>query len=362
MAKDEPVLIEYIYNVLREIENTDPQKWFSAVEIRNLLSSNEKKAYMPSEKMIKHRIYSKPLSFFPDEVLVKAIASALEDLKKIGEITKLYKIDVEKYDEKVPGLKQTTKYHYKSNISREVMRLMYEACAGIEGFPFQNRKDLYNIIKILYGKDYADKTKDTSYLPEDDNNPIKMMPVLSKLYKIMDQIQSKSKEEKEIYIAISIKYCNQKMIVLPLKVIVYQGCCYLLCKEKRKKNLSLLNVDMITDVWENKTRLFASDYQKLLNEAEKYIKRKKSLTAEVTKEVDILFDKEHINEVLDWFGNKIKIIPEKDGRYSARVRVTKEEFVRLIYTDWLEMTGPDEVVSQIKKMIIKAAKKYGKKA
>ena len=38
---------------------------------------------MPSEKMIKHRIYSKPLSFFPDEVLVKAIASALEDLKKI---------------------------------------------------------------------------------------------------------------------------------------------------------------------------------------------------------------------------------------------------------------------------------------
>ena len=342
MTADKTALIESVYNLLRRIEETDSQRWLSAAEIKNLLLSdkktdkkNKKKGYIPLDKTLKNRIYSDPITFFPEESLPKIIAEALKDLKKIGEITKLYKIDIKEYDEYVPGSIKTTKYHYQSNISREVMRLMCESCAGIECFPSENRKTLYDIISIIHGKDYGDKVKNISDFPEDGNHQSKMLSVLTALHKIIDQNHSKCQMGKNIYLSASVKYCSynkdkqlenpQKMVVIPLKVIVHKGECYLVCKEQKMKHFSFLRVDRITYVYPDKARVSASVYSKMLKDSAS----KTPFMDEGTKEIEILFDKKYLNNVLDWFGKEIKITTEKDGRYSAKVNVINEKIIRL---------------------------------
>ena len=159
--------------------------------------------------------------------------------------------------------------------------------------------------------------------------------VLTALHKIIDQNHSQCQMGKDIYLSASIKYCSynkdnqlenpQKMVVLPLKVIVHKGECYLVCKEQKMKHFSFLRVDRITYVYPDKARVSAIAYSKMLKNSAS----KTPFMDEGTKEVEILFDKKYLNNVLDWFGKEIKITTEKDGRYSTKVNVINEKIIRL---------------------------------
>ena len=274
---------------------------------------------------------------------IKTIETYIEHLKVLGNETNLFTIQ-ESFSENDMNC---TKVHYKfqSVVEPHVEKLMYEAFSNIKGI---------------------------------SNKNIEMTSVLKTLYYVIDKLNSESKNSEKhpcsrIYSSAKIKYSSYKedknfdlenpkeMTVFPLKIIIYRGVCYLLCVEKGKKQLLRLRIDRITQVnCQRDKNGTEADFIKKLDSVKSPYGDTLFMCQGKEYEISISFDKEHINEVLDWFGMNIVIGNDGNGRYSATVFATKEGIIRLalMYSDWLKVTGPDRAVNEIKKAIRYAAKGY----
>ena len=297
----------------------------------------------------------------------KTIGTYIEHLKEFGHETKMFTIE-EFYSEKDKDCNRVL-YKYTSAVSPCLFRLMYESCSKIKGVSDRNREDILSLIKAVYNTEFAQSCSDLR--PNNAEKMIEMTSVLEELYSVIDKINFESKKMSRVHSLALIEYSSynerkklaslKTMTVFPLKIVIYMGACYLICVEKRKKQLLRLRIDRITQVnCQRDKNGTEADFIKKLDSVKSPYGDTLFMCQGKEYEISISFDKEHINEVLDWFGMNIVIGNDGNGRYSATVFATKEGIIRLalMYSDWLKVTGPDRAVNEIKKAIRYAAKGY----
>ena len=341
-----------LYYLLRDLQNTkysnsdkkdnkDKEKGRTASDIRdNLLKIDDVgfisgKEYRPTT--IRHLNY----------------------LIEFGKLSGLFTVEAKTAkDEK--NLKRHTYYSFKSNYSENFSRLNFEAYARLKGISEKERDIYVRFYKSFFGENFCQRLNFKSAFPTDKDTGSISEQTLSSIYQAIDK-----------KVTIRVKYgCfdkDHKLVerlddnenpilyeVNPLQVISYLGRPYLICKKTENDELLHLRVDHIYSCalvrgsfFRDKTDL-SREYDRLY------------MSEGNTRLIEIETDFAHINDIIDWFGNNVKIRQTDEKIYSATVQATKQAMVywALQYSDSVTVKGPDDVVDEIRAAIKRAAEKY----
>lgn len=299
------------------------------------------------------------------------VKSNLSFLEEFGKNTQLFSIQCKEEQTDKPY----TQYHYVYSpvIPADVVRLMFEAYARVEGVSKESRFQFAHHIRALYSEQvrknlYYEKGFPDQVPPDsnDENEPFKK--ILSKLYRAIDEQLTVSivcgdyNTDKKLVGRINQKGMPVTVNVFPLRVVVYRGRCYLICRPLEENKLSFLRVDRICRLGINpRKKSSTTNDNNLLNESTRsHYSQRLFMSEGELHPITLQTDVSHINEVIDWFGRDLTFYPVGNNTVSVTVVATKEAMIRwaLMYGDFITVTSPGEIVTAIRQRLQSIAGKY----
>ena len=150
--------------------------------------------------------------------------------------------------------------------------------------------------------------------------------------------------------------------VYPIKMVVSLGRYYLYCRQKYHSNLSCMRIDRIITCSETKDVCEWHDEDTVLLNGigEPHFAHRLYMFTGKAYRVTFLIDKNHLNDVFDWFGSDVELNETEDKMIKVIVKVDKNAMLywAMQYIKFVQVIDPPELVENIKQALVEALDKY----
>jgi len=241
------------------------------------------------------------------------------------------------------------------------LRLLIDSLLFSKHIPYSQCKTLIEKLKGLSNMYFDKKVKHICNLPENQ-------PENKELFYTIDVLDEAISQNKKVAFTYNSYGTDKKLhpkrdeeyIVNPYQMVATNGRYYLICNYDKYDDLSNYRVDRITNI-------------KMLDESAKPIKElsegelnlpkhmAEHLYMFTGKSVRASFKAKNyiIDQVIDWFGKDVEIIPENDDECIVKVKVNEEAFFHwsLQYGMHIEVLEP----ANLRQKVIDVVKTIGEK-
>ena len=269
--------------------------------------------------------------------------------------------EITRKDEKGNESSICTDWYMMREFDDSELRLLIDSLLFSKHIPYSQCKTLIKKLKGLSNVYFDKKVKHICNLPEHQ-------PENKELFYTIDILDDAISQNKKVAFTYNSYGVDKKLhpkreaeyIVNPYQMVATNGRYYLICNYDKYDNLANYRVDRITNI-------------RMLNETAKPISKLKEGELNLPKHMAehlYMFSGESvrakfkaknyiIDQVIDWFGKDVEIVPENDEECTVSVTVNKEAFFHwaLQYGMHIEVLAPQDM----KQKVIDAIKEIGAK-
>ena len=269
--------------------------------------------------------------------------------------------EITRKDEKGNESSICTDWYMMREFDDSELRLLIDSLLFSKHIPYSQCKTLIKKLKGLSNVYFDKKVKHICNLPEHQ-------PENKELFYTIDILDDAISQNKKVAFTYNSYGVDKKLhpkreaeyIVNPYQMVATNGRYYLICNYDKYDNLANYRVDRITNI-------------RMLDETAKPISKLKEGTLNLPKHmaehlymfagesVSAKFKAKNyiIDQVIDWFGKDVEIVPENDEECTVSVTVNKEAFFHwaLQYGMHIEVLAPQDM----KQKVIDAIKEIGAK-
>ena len=269
--------------------------------------------------------------------------------------------EITRKDEKGNESSICTDWYMMREFDDSELRLLIDSLLFSKHIPYSQCKTLIKKLKGLSNVYFDKKVKHICNLPEHQ-------PENKELFYTIDILDDAISQNKKVAFTYNSYGVDKKLhpkreaeyIVNPYQMVATNGRYYLICNYDKYDNLANYRVDRITNI-------------RMLDEAAKPISKLNEGELNLPKHMAehlYMFSGESvrakfkaknyiIDQVIDWFGKDVEIVPENDEECTVSVTVNKEAFFHwaLQYGMHIEVLAPQDM----KQKVIDAIKEIGAK-
>lgn len=259
-----------------------------------------------------------------------------------------------------------TNFYIIRDFDDSELRLLIDGLLSSKYIPSTQCKALIKKLENLSNIYFKSRVKYIQLLKDDQPTNKELFYTIA----VIDEAISKHKK-------VSFNYChyntdkklvinqengkNRLYYVDPYQMVATNGRYYLLGVYDGHDNIAHIRVDRIKNIKTIDERSERnSDYRKALN-LPKHMMEHLYMYSGESVNVKFSFDKSKLNDVIDWFGQDIRITESKDKKsYIGQTTVNAEamRFWAMQYGDSVQVLEPKELVNNIKKELKVMCKKY----
>ena len=262
-----------------------------------------------------------------------------------------------------------TNFYLHSNFEDSELRLLIDSLLFSKYIPHRQCKELITKIENEGNYYFKSRVKHIA-LPEENLNVNKDL-----FYNIdiIDEAISKNLKvtfnylsygiDKEQYIRLDEDGKPKVYKVLCIQMVATNNHYYLVCSDDKHSGVANYRVDRIKNIkltdekGNNKSEV---EHLKSTFNLPKHMMEHIYMYGNESGNVTFEFDKEVLNDVIDWFGNNIDLRDLKNGKIEARTNVilASMKFWALQYVEHVKVTAPKSLVDDIKKVLKESLKQY----
>lgn len=275
----------------------------------------------------------------------------------IGHIEKNYKDRY--YENETTGKREysntiTSDLYYKSDFSYEEVNLLMDSIIFSHHIPKKKRKELLDKLEYLTDNRCKNKSKYIEVInkitSQNDN-------LIDNIGTINEAINSEIKI-KFMY----NEYENDKKLhpqfettVIPYKIVAHNNHYYLICSER--KSVVSYRVDKITELKKLNDEYFTPNNTINIKE---YLASHPYMYSGNSIYIKMIANKKIIGDVIDYFGDDIKIFKMKDDTLEILLKSNDKDiyYWSLQYGNYAEIIEPQELRDKVRKTVEIMAKSY----
>lgn len=269
--------------------------------------------------------------------------------------------EITRKDEKGNENSICTDWYMVREFDDSELRLLIDSLLFSKHIPYSQCKTLIEKLKGLSNIYFDKKVKHICNLPENQ-------PVNRELFYTIDLLDDAISQNKKVAFTYNSYGVDKQLhpkreaeyIVNPYQMVATNGRYYLVCNYDKYDNLANYRVDRITNI-----RMLDEDAKPINKLKEDEINLPKHMAEHIYmfagESVRAKFKAKNyiIDQVIDWFGKDVEIVPENDEECIVKVTVNKEAFFHwaLQYGMHIEVLKPadtrQKIIDSIKAMGVK---------